>query len=376
LDSFNSDAIQSAGYYVGITPAHIETPTGGTLNLITRTGSRNDFESIASLTNTSYALTLEGPVKSKSSWLVSARSSYMNQLSWFNNNKLVKWGLDIDRPIVLAVNEPDFTNEVLRVREPRVNFLDVHSKFYVESKNGGRFTVSGYFGGDETIQDAERRTRSSGTDGEFVFLPVQTSNRWGNGLASLRYDTFLTSNLYSTTLTGFSAYETSFSKEDFLYSIVSNSDQNQSVSLFTYPFESQSSLTEFRVSQELEISFGLLRAFTGIGARYYIGEYSESSFDRPAFNSKSDVFLADSWLQSHWNPLLWLDFHVGSRVYYYSASDDILFAPRTEIQVRPLNQIQISAGYAKTYQFLHRISIQNYFVGDVNHSITWRFVCG
>lgn len=365
LDSFNSDAIQSAGYYVGITPAHIETPTGGTLNLLTRTGSRNDFESIASLTNTSYALTLEGPIESNSSWLISARSSYMNKLKWFKNSKLVRWGLDIDRPRVLAVNEPDFTAEVLRIGEPKVNFLDVHSKLYFENTLGGRFTLSGYFGGDITSQDAERRTRSSGTDGEFIFLPVTTSNRWGNGLASLRYDAYLNPNLYSSTLVGFSAYETSFSKEDFLYSIVSDSDQYQSVSLFTYPFENQSSLAEYKVSQEFEMSVGSVRAFTGIGGRYYVGEYSESSFDRPAFNSKSESILADLWLQSHWSPLLWIDFHIGNRLYYYSASDNILFAPRSEILIKPLNQIQISAGYAKTYQFLHRISIQNATTSDV-----------
>lgn len=365
LDSFNSDAIQSAGYYVGITPAHIETPTGGTLNLLTRTGSRNDFESTANLTNTSYALTLEGPIKSNSSWLLSARSSYMNQLSWFNNNQLVKWGLDIDRPRVLAVNEPDFTNEVLRVGEPKVNFLDLHTKLYFENAKGGRLTLSGYFGGDVTRQDAERRTRSSGTDGQFVFLPVQTSNRWGNGLASLRYDTFVTPNLYSSTLVGVSVYETSFSKDDFLYSLVSDNDQNQSVSLFTYPFESQSALAELKMSQEVELSFGSLRGFAGVGARYYKGEYSESSFDRPAFNSKSDVILADSWLQSHWNPLYWLDFHIGSRVYYYSASDDVLFAPRAEIQIKPISRLQVSTGFARTYQFLHRISIQNATTSDV-----------
>lgn len=365
IDSFNSDAIQSAGYYVGITPAHIETPTGGTLNLLTRTGSRNNFQSKANLSNTSYALTLEGPIRLNSSWLLSARSSYMNQLSWFNNKQLVKWGLDIDRPRILAVDEPDFTNEVLKVGDPKVNFIDVHTKLYFENSRGGRFTLSGYFGGDETTQDADRRTRSSGTEGEFIFLPVQTSNRWGNGLASLRYDTFLSPKIYSSTLAGFSLYETSFSKDDFLYSLVTDTDQSQSVSLFTYPFRSQSALTELKVAQELEMSFGSLRTFTGVGARYYVGEYSESSFDRPAFNSKSDALLLDSWLQTHWNPLLWLDFHVGSRLYYYSLSDDILFAPRTEVQVKPLNQLQLSAGFAKTYQFLHRVSIQNATTSDV-----------
>ncbi len=365
LDSFNSDAIQSAGYYVGITPAHIETPTGGTLNLLTRTGSRNSFESKVNLTNTSYALTLEGPLTSKSSWLISGRSSYMNQLPWFNNKQLVKWGLDIDRPRILITDEPDFTNEVLKVGKPSVNFVDLHTKFYHENSRGGRITLSGYFGGDETKQDAERRTRSSGTDGEFTFLPVQTSNRWGNGLLSLRYDTFLSSEIYSSTLAGISLYETSFSKDDFLYSLVTNTDQNQSVSLFTYPFRSQSAMTEFKASQELELSLGSLRGFTGLGVRYYYGEYSESSFDRPAFNTKSESILLDTWLQTQWSPLFWLNLHLGSRIYYYLPTDKILYAPRTELQLKPFSQLQFSAGYAKTYQFLHRISIQNATTADV-----------
>jgi hypothetical protein len=365
LDSFNSDAIQSAGYYVGITPAHIETPTGGTLNLLTRTGSRNDFEMKASLTNTSYALTLEGPLRSNSSWLVSGRSSYMNQMSWFNNNELVKWGLDIDRPRVLAIDEPDFTNEVLRIGNPTVNYIDLHTKLYYENSKGGRLTISGYLGGDETEQKAQRRTRSSGTDGEFVFLPVQTSNRWGNALMSLRYDAFILPQVYSSTLLGVSTYETSFSKDDFLYSIVTDTDENQSISLFTYPFQNQSALTEYKASQEFELSLGSLKGYTGLGARFYAGQYSESSFDRPAFNSASEALLVDTWLQTHWNPLLWLNIHVGSRVYYYSSSEDILIAPRSEIQIKPIQNVQISAGYSKSYQFLHRVSIQNATTADV-----------
>jgi hypothetical protein len=236
---------------------------------------------------------------------------------------------------------------------------------YYENSKGGRLTISGYLGGDETEQKAQRRTRSSGTDGEFVFLPVQTSNRWGNALMSLRYDAFILPQVYSSTLLGVSTYETSFSKDDFLYSIVTDTDENQSISLFTYPFQNQSALTEYKASQEFELSLGSLKGYTGLGARFYAGQYSESSFDRPAFNSASEALLVDTWLQTHWNPLLWLNIHVGSRVYYYSSSEDILIAPRSEIQIKPIQNVQISAGYSKSYQFLHRVSIQNATTADV-----------
>jgi hypothetical protein len=365
MDSFNADAIQSAGYYVGIIPAHIETPTGGTLNLLTRSGSRNSFRSKVGATNTSLDVTVEGPISTKSSWLASARSSYMNNLNWLNNQKLVQWGLDINRPRNIANNDPDYTNLVLRIGETSAKFLDLHGKVYIETTKNGMWSVSSYLGGDETFQYAQRRARSSASDGEFIFIPVESRNKWGNGILSVSYDAFLGPTIFSSTMAGVSVYETAFSKDDFVYSLVINSDSTNSVALFTYPFRNSSSLTEYKINQEFEFHFSKVRVYSGAGLRYYKGRYSEVSFDRPSFQSQMQSMIADSWIQAHLNPVKWLDIHGGSRVYYYSNQKKLFVAPRSEVHLKLDPRFTVTGGYAKAYQFLHRISIQNTTTADV-----------
>nr|WP_245212726.1 TonB-dependent receptor [Rhodohalobacter sp. SW132] len=365
LDSFNSDAIQSSGYYFGITPANIDTPTGGTLNLITRTGSLNEFRSSIGISNTAINGTLEGPIGERSSWLLSARTSYMDQLTWFNNSNLVQWGLDIDRPRRVASDEPDFTDLVLQPGDASAEFLDLHAKLYHETSNAGRFILSGYFGGDRTSQQAGRRTRSAGSEGEFTFQQVETSNLWGNALFSIKYERELFNSIYSSTTAGFSSYETEFEKGDFVYSRISFESGNESVSIFTYPFRNRSSMNELKINQDVEFKGRSASVILGGTWRYYRGEYSESSFDRPAFFTETNAHLADLYLQTEWNPINQLQLNAGIRSYYYSSGDRFLFAPRLQARFSPVSSVAFFGGYSVNHQFLHRISLENATTADV-----------
>ncbi|MEX1135379.1 MAG: TonB-dependent receptor [Balneolales bacterium] len=365
LDSFNADAIQSSGYYFGITPANIDSPTGGTLNLITRTGSRNEFKNSIGLSNTTVNGTFEGPLGSRSSWLLSARTAYMDQISWFNNPKLIQWGLDIDRPKRIATNEPDFTSLVLQPGDATAQFVDLHGKIYHETSDGGRFILSSYLGGDRTSQLANRRTRSSDADGGFVFEEVETSNLWGNALTSVNYEKDFFNTLYSSTTVGFSSYETEFAKDDFVYSRISSDDGNESVTIFTYPFRNRSSMNELKINSDVDYSGRWVSAVLGGTWRYYRGSYSESSFDRPSFFSETTAHLADLYLHTEWTPLPFLELNTGVRGHYYSPGNHFLLAPRIQLRITPNELISLFGGYSGNHQFLHRVSLQNATTADV-----------
>lgn len=365
LDSFNSDAIQTAGYYFGITPANIDTPTGGTLNLITRTGSRNEFKNRVGISNTSVNGTFEGPLGNKSSWLFSARTSYMNQIDWFSNPELIQWGLDINRPRRIASNDPDFTDLVLQPGASSARFIDMHGKLYLETENAGRFILSGYLGGDQTSHDATRRTRSAATEGQFTFEDVKTSNQWGNALMSIKYEQDFLNRFYSSTTAGFSTYETEFNKDDFVYNRVTSTEGNESVTIFTYPFRNRSSMNEFKIRQQIEYNHSLFTAVFGGTWKYYQGEYSESSFDRPSFYTQNNAHLADAYLQTEWDPFNALQISAGGRIYYYSPDGDILTSPRLQVRLSPFSKFHLFGGYSENHQFLHRVSLENAATADV-----------
>jgi len=366
LDSFNSDAVQSSGFYYGITPANIESPTGGSLNLITRTGSRNEIRNKLGISNTSVNGTFEGPMGERSSWMLSARSSYMDLASWFNNTSLIQWGLNINRPKRVASDDPDFTDLVLRPGNSSAQFVDLHGKLYTETANAGRFIFSGYFGGNRATQQAERRTRRAGAGGQFGFEEVETSNLWGNALFSMKYEHELTDRLYNTTMAGVSSYETEFEKDDFVYTRIENSGDTENVSVFTYPFQNRSVMNEVKLNQELEFkASSSFSAILGGSWRYYLSEYSESSFDRSSYLLETDAHLADAYFQTSWDPHSRVELNAGSRFYYYSTNSDLLFAPRFQGRFTINPAISLTAGYSINHQFLHRVSIQNTTSADV-----------
>ena len=365
LDSFNPDAIQSAGYYYGVTPAQMDTPTGGALKLITRTGSINELNGNAGLSNTSVNGTFEGPLGKRSSWLLSGRVSLMNQLNWFNNTKMIQWGLDIDRPRRVAGDFQDFTDLVLIPGESNALFADLHAKVYVETRNASRWIFSGYFGGDDTNQQAERRTRTPDSGSGFTFQPVKTTNQWGNLSFSVQFEKELNNRVFSSTQAGLSSYRTDFEKEDFVYARLNTTDQTENISVFTYPFRNRSAMNEFKFNQELEFTTSNFSVIGGAGWKYYLGEYSEFSFDRPSFFQNVGSHLVQAFLQNRWEPFSYLELHGGLRATYYTLNSEFYLSPRGEMVIKPLEGLRIKGGYSVNQQFLHRITIENSATSDV-----------
>ncbi|MDX1590371.1 MAG: carboxypeptidase-like regulatory domain-containing protein [Balneolaceae bacterium] len=365
LDSFNPDAIQSAGFYYGVSPAQIDTPTGGTLNLITRTGSMNKIGVSAGVSNTSVNATLDGPIKDRGSWLFSARSSYMDQISWFNNSDLIRWGLDIDRPRKITGDLSDFTDNVVRYGNQSALFYDFHGKFYLEGKNADRFILSGYLGGNDISQTAQRRTRSLSGESRFVFEDVEAQNEWMNALASIRYEREFNSSVFSSTLLGVSAYTSDFGKDDFIYNRISSSGDTESVLVFVYPFRNRSAMNEFRFHQDFQLKWNTLTTNAGANWNYYYAEYSEQSFDRPSYSSQTAAHLVDLYVQSRWEPYSFVELQGGIRGHYFSLGGELYAAPRGRISLKPSSWFNIYGGYSKNYQFLHKVTLQNNTTADV-----------
>lgn len=365
IDSFNADAIQSAGYYFGITPAHIESPTGGTLNMTTRTGSLSGTQISSSISNTSIGVSMDGPMSDNSSWLIAARTSYMDQLKWLGNDRLIEWGLDVMRPRNIVNGEADNFDLILKPGNSTARFIDLHGKYQINLNTKGRLSISSYFGGDQTRHTASRRYRSITNEGDFEFRSVNSMNEWGNGLLSARYDLQLTSNWFLTSQAGFSAYKTDFSKDDMVYTQISGPIDNRSSVVFIYPFKNTSIIQEKRISQELEYHSDVFSFIGGGGWRRYSGDYSEASFDRIAYNNEQVTDLLDAYTQFRFIPYQWINLSTGLRTYYYSADRKLRFSPRLHLKVIPFSDISFHSGYSRNHQFLHKVALANTTSADV-----------
>ncbi len=367
IDSFNDDVLKRAGFYYDITPTNLQGAQGGTLSMVTKTGSLDKIGGAAGISNSSFRFSLEGPIqKGKSSWLISARKSYMNNIDWFNNSTLTKWGLNVDRPkSELPDGLVDLETYLVKNGKTNADFQDIHSKLYFEGKNGNRFIVSGYFGTDNNLYSAERIFRNVDIDNpnSFYFKPVATNNDWHNGSVSAKYTQWFGNDLYSSTIAGFSIYRTDFNQDDFMYKRINS---NGNLNAFIFPFTNQSVLNDISLQQNFEIS-ATEDVFWSFGAsyNYYLGEYAEKSFDRPSYFSSIESNQIDVYGQADISRENIYSTFIGTRVHYYANGDYLKFSPRIKFTVLPESPVYFAAGFSRTHQFKNQISLSNSTSSDI-----------
>ena len=367
VDSFNSDILKRSGFYYDIAPAQFQAPPGGTLSLRTKTGSLNRISGTAGISNSSGRLSIGGPIqKGSSSWLVSARKSFMDTITWLNNPELIEWGLNVNRDKgVLADDLINFESLLVKTGDTDASFFDLHGKIYFEGNNGDRLIASGYFGGDDTRQQAQRlyRSFSSGGGSNFQRRPVTTQNEWHNGAGSLQYQSWLSENLYSSTTAGLSIYETSFSKDDFTY--ININRNSGALQTFVFPFENRSILNEIKAEQKLEWDSDPWLLTGGVSYHYYLGEYYEDSFDRPGFFSSQRAHQLDGYAQLDYGGFDQFDIFAGTRLHYYSNGQYLRWSPRLKVTLFPDSKFSISGGFSRNHQFLNKISLSNTVTSDI-----------
>jgi len=368
FDNFNADALRTSGLFYDITPANYQAPSGGTLALINKTGSLNDHRVRAGISNSSVKATVEGPVKKgNSSFLISGRWSYLDQVDWLQNSDLVQWGLDVNRPRQITDSQ-NFTNVQTGIIDPQKNdaqFGDIHAKFYTEQKNGGRLSISGYFGFDDIQQDSRRlfRTFNTAEGSTTDFQPVSTLNKWYNGLGSVQYQQPLKPNLYQKTTLGFTTFGTEFNKDDFTYTQINRS--NGALESFSSSLRVENVLNEVLVKHEYDHRTGRFLNNFGVAYRYYSGEYFEDSFLRPNFFVEDDAQKIDAFFQTEFSLAQLVKINTGIRGHYYSRGEYLDWSPRIKVKFFDTKPVSFGAGYSRNFQHVNRVSFSNVLTSDV-----------
>lgn len=366
IDSFNDDAVINSGFYYGIAPAYINAPVGGKLSLTTKNGSLNNFQSDVSFSNSTVRSTIQTPVqRGRSSWLISGRISTMDQLDWLNNDKLIQWGLDVNRPSSASGTGQTINTSLVTPKESSVQFFDLHNKFYHERSDGSRTIMSSYFGGDRTFQNADRITSTRSLRDRFEEIEVETQNRWNNFTTSLQHQRQLSETIYSHSLVGISAYETSFQKDDFIYTeIIRTPNTNQTI-VFSSPLENRSTMNLIRLNQKFDINLHPIFIKTGIMGSYYRSEYLENSFDRPRFFNRTASMSTDIFAHLDWRLNSHIELSSGARAQYFSNGRFLNILPRIQAVLFPDYRISLYVGYSQNVQYINRISFSNAVTADI-----------
>ena len=364
FDAFNADALQTVGLFTGVAPAEYPAPPGGTVAFQTRSGSHADVRLSAHASPTAVSATAEGPLgDGRGSWLVSARHSILG-MGGLGNDDLIGQGLGVDRatgPTPANVREID--RPWFRPGPPSARFFDVHATAEWESTGRHRWSLSTYAGGDAAEQGGERLSIDADPTFRERFLnrdvvdttAVETSDRWGNVGASLRWRAPMGGRAVSDLTAALSRYYSRYETDDFLYV----RPRLRQLSAFYGAFRNDNELLETSLTHRVVAAASSSLTWTGgYAARVYDVTYEEQSAVLPLFDGSQQSLQTDAFAQADIDARP-VDLHLGARVHYFSQGAYLRISPRVQMRVGDDRPVSVGAGYSRNHQFLHRLELVN-----------------
>jgi len=162
FSTFNSDAIKDATIIKGNSPAQFGGRLSSVLDIRMKEGNNREFQTSGGIGLISSRLTVEGPIqKDKSSFIVSGRRTYADLFAKLSSD----------------------------LKDTKLYFYDLNVKANLSINAKNKLFFSGYFGKD--------------------VLGVSTlfGSRWGNSTGTLRWNSVLSSKLFSNTSFIYSNYD-------------------------------------------------------------------------------------------------------------------------------------------------------------------------
>ncbi|MFV1981816.1 MAG: hypothetical protein ACC655_11730, partial [Rhodothermia bacterium] len=308
----------------------------------------------------------EGPLSDgRGSWLLSARKSYMNAIDWFNNDELIAVGLNVVRDNS-GTRRRSLNERTLFPGSSNGSFYDLHGKLSHETTRGARFYVSAYAGGDDASHEAKRLIEipADGRRDRLELTDVVTANQWNNVALSIRDDRKAWGNGFSSTSMAFSYFQSNYRKDDFVYRI--RPEPGDGRPIIIAPFRNNNTLTELKVSHETTLPPSATRVFKlGASLQNFQVDYEELSAFRRLFSASTQSSQLDVYGDLETSSSRLLSISAGLRAHYFSRGSFLRLSPRFQAILLPRQPLSFSAGYSRTYQFLHRLYVENTTGSDI-----------
>lgn len=309
----NSDALKDLKMYKGGFPAQYGGRLSSVLDLTMKEGDKAESHQKFNLGIISSKLFLEGPMKKeKSSYLLSARSSYLGLLSlpqkWSFNNG----------------NSENYFNYWL---------YDLNGKLSFDLKKNAKLQISFYRSFDKwkAVEGSQE-------------IPNTGILTWMNNLAAMRYSRPIKKRLFSNILLGYSSFklETSQNSPDVKTRLSSGIDD-----LFFKGYLSTS------IHSKLDIRLGVQSIF-----HHFTPVSISSNLNRDNILNTVNGFETAVFVENKVTLGSRLNINGGLRYSAYVATGNthILPEPRLSFQYELSKKTSIEFAYAKMRQFIHLLS--------------------
>lgn len=309
--TFNADAINNITLIKGSFPAEFGGRLSSVLDITLREGSKEKFSSTIGLNTISSRVTIEGPLDTNASFIISGRKMFL------------------DKILPLIHNLDNI---------PRYSFYDFNGKIsYSPSKNDKIF-ISGFFSRDD-IKDAP-----SNKD-------IGYGINWSNATVNLTWTSIGAGSLFTNTSLMYTNYSFTTLVKDknpgknpldfFTSSVINDILLKREMQFFAAEKHS--------VKTGAEITFHLFSTTT---SDFYIPELSY----KPFYGTDLNSFEVSAYIQDDYQITENLKSNVGGRVSYFQQGSFLAVEPRLSLSYFPLERLTIRTSISVAHQSLHMLT--------------------
>jgi len=335
ISVFNADAINHVELIKGGFPARYGGRLSSVIDITMKEGNQEKISCEGSIGLISSRLTVEGPiVKNKSSFIVSARRTYLDVLT---------------RPIIKKVTKGE--------EAAWYYFYDLNAKVNYHLNERNRVFLSTYTGDDKAF--ARSRYKSENEIEQWVGTD-EFDLKWGNFTAAARWNHIFTSRLFSNVTATYSRYRLSVGAES--REVYTTPDTSQVIYYFT---DYTSGIRDFGLKVDFDfipapshyIRFGgqaVAHLFTPGVLAYKSENTGHTTMGSPDLHSKEFSVYAEDDIALDRKLKVNAGLHASAFVtdnnFYYSLQ------PRISTRYLLNNDLSLKASYARMTQYIHLLT--------------------
>lgn len=315
--TFNADAINSITLIKGAYPAEFGGRLSSVLDLTMREGSKEDFHVTGGLNSLSGRITLEGPIDTNASFILSGRKLF---LDW----------------ILPSFPKLDYI--------PRYGFYDLNGKIsYTMSKNDKLF-ISGFISHDNISDPPNNKDIGYGIS-------------WSNATGNLTWTNITSSSMFSNTSLMYTNYK---------FTTLIKDKQPSKTPL---DFYTSSIINDILLKREMQF-FAAENHSIKTGAEVAYHMFSTTTSDlfikdleyRPFYGKEINSLEGSFYIQDDWKISDFIKLNPGVRFSYFQKAGFFAAEPRLSLTWFLLDRLTLRSSVALAHQTLHMLNRNDIFL--------------
>ena len=309
--TFNADAVNNITLIKGAFPAEFGGRLSSVLDITMREGSKEKFTATVGVNTISSRLTIEGPLDTNASFIISGRKMFLDK-------------------ILPAIHNLD--------NIPRYGFYDINGKITWSPSKNDKLFISAFLSSDVISDAPDNKDIGYGIEWANATINVNWTNIGAGSLftnTSLMYTNYKFSTLIKDKMPGPNPLDF------YTSSVINDIILKREMQFFAAEKHS------FKTGAE--ITFHLFSTTT---SDFYIPEFSYKPFYGKDLNSME----ASIYFQDDYQIADYLKSNIGGRFFYSEQAKFFSAEPRISLTYFPLDRLTVRAAFAVSHQSLHMLT--------------------